>query len=141
MEVGTAVRTAFYSKISALTYGGSPVRIFDEFQVYSEDSPYVVLSTQTEQQIANDDGFFWSCTIMIKVVAFGSLIVGKKSAEDLGALIISNVLSLRGEQINTVTGFDITGIELQSTNTLPIPTDERVYINKLYRFGLTVQQF
>jgi hypothetical protein len=141
MEVGTAIRTAFYSKISALTYGAVPVRVFDEFQVYSEDSPYVVLSTQTEQQIANDDGFFWNCTILIKVVAFGSLIVGKKAAEDLGALIISNVLSLRGEQINTVTGFDITGVELQSTNTLPIPTDERVYINKLYRFGLTVQQF
>ena len=141
MEVGTAVRTAFYSKISALTYGGSAVRVFDEFQVFGEDSPYVVLSTQTEQQVPYDDSFIWNCTILIKVVAFGSLIVGKKAAEDLGALIIANVLSLRGEQINTVTGFDITGVELQSTNTLPIPTDERVYINKLYRFGLTVQQF
>ena len=139
MEVGTAVRTAFYSKISALTYGGSAVRIFDEFQVYAEESPYIVLSTQTEQQIANDDSFFWNCTILLKVVAWGSLITGKKAAEDLGALVLSNVLSLRSEQINTVSGFDITGIELLSTNTLPIPTDERVYINKLYRFGMTVQ--
>jgi hypothetical protein len=141
MEVGTAVRTAFNSKISALTYNGSAIEVFDEFQVYGQNSPYVVLSTQTEQQIANDDAFIWNCTILLKVVAWGSLIVGKKAAEDLGALILSNVLSLRGEQINTVSGFDITGVELQSTNTLPIPTDERVYINKLYRFGLTVQQF
>lgn len=140
MEVGTAVRKAFYDKISALTYDGSPVRIFDEYETQGQESPYVVLSTQTEQQVPNEGVYVWNCTILVKVVAWGTQIVGKKEAEDLGAQIIANVLSLRGEQINTVSGFDITGIELQSTNTLPFPTDERVYINKLYRFGLSVEQ-
>lgn len=139
MEVGTAVRKAFFDKISSLTYDAQPVTIFDEFETPTDANPYVVLSTQTEQQISNDDQFFWDTTILIKVVAYGNLVVGKKAAEDLGELIRQNVQSLRGEQINTVSGFDITGIELQSTNTLPFPTPERVYITKLYRYGQQVQ--
>ena len=140
MEVGTAVRQAFYDKISAITYGGSPVRIFDEFETAGQDSPYVVLSTQTEQQGDQEQVQVWDCTIMVKVIAYGSLVVGKKAAEDLGDIIKQNVLSVYSEQINTVTGFDITGVKLLSTNTFPFPTDERVYINKLYRFGMQVQQ-
>lgn len=139
IEVGTAVRTAFYDKISGLTYNSLPVSVFDEFETPTDANPYVVLSTQTEQQISNDDQFFWETTILIKVVAYGDLVVGKKAAEGLGGLIQRNVQSLRGEQINTVSGFDITGIELQSTNTLPFPTPERVYITKLYRYGQQVQ--
>lgn len=140
MDVGTAVRTAFYNKISSLTYLGSAVQVFDEFQVVSQNSPYVVLSTQTEQQLPYDDALIWNCTIVIKVVAWGDFVVGKKAAEDLGDLIRQNVLSLRSELINTVANFDITGVQLQSTNTMPFPTNERVYITKLYRYGMQVQQ-
>jgi hypothetical protein len=139
MEVGTAVRQAFYDKISGLTYNSLPVRIFDEFEIDGQESPYVVLSTQTERQIPNDDNFYWDTTILIKVVAWGDLLVGKKAAEDLGGLIQQNVQSLRSEQINTISGYNITGVELLSTNTMPFPTTDRVFITKLYRYGQQVQ--
>lgn len=140
MDVGTAVRIAFYNKISSLTYNSLPVAVFDEFQIVSQSSPYVVLSNQTENQIPFDDAFLWQCSIVVKVVAWGDFVIGKKAAEDLGDLIRQNVLSLRSELLNTVANFDITGVQLESTNTMPFPTNERVYITKLYRYGMQVQQ-
>lgn len=140
MDVGTAVRTAFFNQISSLIYKGLPVNVFDEFQIVSQSSPYVVLSNQTENQIPFDDVFLWQCSIVVKVVAWGDFVVGKKAAEDLGDLIRQNILSLRSELLNTIPNFEITGVQLESTNTMPFPTNERVYITKLYRYGMQVQQ-
>lgn len=141
MEVGTAVRTAFLNAISALTYQGKPITIFDEFETLGKASPYCMFSTQTEQQVPCDDAYMWNCTILLKIMAYGGFVVGKKAVEDLGNLILQNVLSQRGELINTVAGFDITGVQLIMTNTAPFVAQDKVYITKMYRFGMTVQQF
>jgi len=137
LDVGTYIRQGWYGALSNILQ----CDIFDEFNVTTTPSnPYVVLSTQTEQQNENDGPFLYNCTIMIKVVAFGSLVTGKKSAETVGNQILGLITDARAQPFNMAAPLTLIETKLVSTNTMPMDAKDKVYITKLYRFFQIVSQ-
>ena len=137
LDVGTYIRQGWYEALSNILQ----CDIFDEFNVTAAPSnPYVVLSTQTEQQNENDGPFLYNCTIIIKVVSYGSMVIGKKSAEIVGNQILGLITDARTQPFTMSAPLTLIETKLVSTNTMPMDAKDKVYITKLYRFFQIVSQ-
>ncbi len=137
LDIGTVIRTGWYNAMHN-TIG--EVRIFDEYDLDKPSSPYIVLSTQTEQQVVNDGTFLYNCTIAIKVVAFDTKVVGKITVENIGNKILALISDARTGPFTLPDPLVLMDTKLIGTNTMPMQTDGRVYITKIFRFHHIVSQ-
>jgi hypothetical protein len=136
IEVGEQVRKAFYNKISALTYNGNAVSVFDELSVKAQTTPYVILSSQVEQQTDVDVRDTFSASILIKITDAQSQSATKTNVEALGKLIFDAV---KGDQIDFGTDWAIRGVKIQSTNYLTQDVGDKVYVQKIYRYSMDIE--
>lgn len=140
-EVGTTLRKAYYDKITSLTYQGSAVRCVEDIAATDLTPPYVVLSTQTERQLNGKSSFDFEATILIECITYAERAGGKYKAEDLGNLILQNVITdSTASYLNLSPDFKLHTSRLESSNTITEADDSRVYYRKLYRISHLIEQ-
>ena len=140
-EVGGILRKKYYDKLTSLSYGGSALRVYDEIAPTGAASPYILLSTQTEQEISSKDCFLINATILIECISYGQEATGKRVTEELGRLLLENVITAStSNYLNLGSEFKLVTTRLLSTNTITEPDQSRVYYRKLYRIEHKIEQ-
>ncbi len=102
MELSKAVRTAYYTALDGLiTFNSNVVPIFDAYAVPDGVSyPYVLLSSQTSNQLAIKRCKRYSASILFDIVTGSTDPIGRNDAEDIAEQIDNIVSPMTFEDID-----------------------------------------
>lgn len=94
MELSKAIRTAYYNALEGnITYNGIEVPIFDAYAVSDGVTyPYVLLSSQTSNQLRIKRCKRYNASILIDIVTGSTDPIGRSDAEDI-AEQVDNIIS------------------------------------------------
>jgi len=89
MELSKAVRTAYYTALDGnITFNSNVVPVFDAFTVPDGVSyPYILLSSQTSNQLSIKRCKRYNASILIDVVTGSTDPIGRSDAEDIAEQI------------------------------------------------------
>lgn len=112
------LRKAVYTCINGnVSYSGGVVPIYDE-KVYTGSQPdvYILLSTQREQDVTEQDcTFTHKSSIDLLIIAKSGSEVSKDVVDDIGDRILELVLNLPGSHnLSAQTGFNILEVKMES---------------------------
>lgn len=124
MEVSKAIRTAYYGALN----GVISVPVFDVYALpEGQTKPYVLLSTQTSNQITNKSCKRFNATILVDVVTESKDPIGREQAEDI-AEEIDNIINP-----DTFVDLDLSAYGYQLGNTIrESDTDSNLMNGNLY---------
>jgi len=85
MELSKAIRTAYYTALNGnITFNSLPVPIFDAYALPDNISyPYVLLSSQTSNQLIIKRCKRYNASILIDIVTGSTDPIGRSDAEDI----------------------------------------------------------
>jgi hypothetical protein len=135
-----ALRTAYYQKIVSLTYKDAGVRVIGKAMSDATASPYVQISTITNQQQAGKHGFNHLSTVLIQVVGYFLNNVDEVVVDDLAELVISNIISDGRVQLDLSPDFKMITSKQVSDNDLDDGDETRLYYRRLLRFEHNIQE-
>ena len=139
MELSKAVRFGYYDALNGnVTSGGSDVPIFDVYAVPEDiNKPYILLSTQTSNQLTIKRCKRYNATILIDIVTGGlNSMAGRIQAEDISEQIegIINPDTFADLDISAY-GYQLANTERESdTDTSLVNGSEYIY-RKLIRYN------
>lgn len=89
MELSKAIRTAYYTALNGnITFNALPVPIFDAYALPDNISyPYVLLSSQTSNQLQIKRCKRYNSSILIDIVTGSTDPIGRSDAEDIAEQI------------------------------------------------------
>lgn len=135
-DPGKNIRKAFYTALVGLGYP-----VVDEMTDDETLTNYIILSTQTEEDVSTKNTFDTSGTILIDIVTKQNNAVTKDTADDIADLV-SN--AIKANTTSTLTDsyseFQITNVKRISASTLTLPTSTGYILRKLLRFSFRIVQ-
>ena len=135
-DPGKNIRKAFYTALVGLGYP-----VVDEMTDDESLTNYIILSTQTEEDISTKNTFDTSGTILIDIVTKQYNTNTKDTADDIADLVLDAIKPNTNSTLTDSYGeFQITNIKRISANTLTLPTQTGYLIRKLLRFSFRIVQ-
>jgi hypothetical protein len=136
-----ALRQAYYTKLTSLTYNGNAVRVIGNATSDLKASPYVQLSTQTNRQEIGKTGFNQTCTMLLDVVGVFDTNISEAIVDDLADLIIQNIVTDEmSDYLSLSPDFNLVTSQLIGDNDLSEGDDKRVYYRRLLRFEHKIEE-
>lgn len=134
------LRTAYFNKISSLTYNSSAVRVIGKATSDPKESPYVQLSTQTNRQEDGKTGFHHESTMLLEVIGYWDRNINEAAVDDLANLVINAIVPDDHVYLSLAPDFKMITSKLTSDNDLDEGDDTRVYYRRLLRFEHKIQE-
>ena len=135
-DPGKNIRKAFYSAISGLGY-----TVVDEMTEDESLNNYIVLSTQTEEDISNKYAFECTGTLLIDIVTKSTNTITKDTADDIADAVLNALKpAINTKLTDSLNEFQIINLRRISANTLTSPSRTGYTVRKLLRFSSRVRE-
>lgn len=134
------LRTAYFNKISSLTYNSSAVRVIGKATSDPKQSPYVQLSTQTDRQENGKSGFQHESTMLIEVIGYWDKNISEAEVDGLAEMVINAIVPDDHDYLSLAPDFKMITSKLVSDNDIDEGDDTRVYYRRLLRFEHKIQE-
>lgn len=142
-DINLAIRQGFYQALNTVvTYGGNDVKIYTSFDPTITDTLYIVLTTQTEENINTKSSFDTFATILIDIVHKQNRGTATFDVVDNVAGQVMNIIQpTRSTSISSPdANLQFCNVRRQSSNTLSETTDVNQISRRLLRFSLQVTE-
>jgi len=132
----TEIREAIINKLKTkIVY---PIR--DMYARPKDEPPYVLLSTQTGNQIPVKDCNYMETTILIQVIGSQNLMVNRYEVEEITQDIMEELLPVSVVNYIGLVNFDIISIIMDNITDDAITDDEGVTARKLLRLRIRLAE-
>lgn len=138
-----ALRTAYISALSGLTYNGDPVTVYDKVP-QSAIYPYVEIAEQTSVDGSDKSSYGQEVTVLLNVVTgFEPGIGGSSPSDDIANSILSTIY-IRGQEKTVLDlsgdNFSVTTTALDSDTPLKELDENYHFYRRLLRFRHRIEQ-
>lgn len=138
-----ALRTAYISALSSLTYGGSSVPVYDKVP-QSATYPYVAIAEQTAVNDSDKTSYGQDVTVLLDIVTGFTPGIGGKAPSDDIANAILQAIYIRGSESSTLDlssdNFNVVTTMLDSDTSLEELDDNYHIYRRLLRFRHHIEQ-
>lgn len=139
MVPSEAIRLAYYDALfGSVTSNGLPVPFFDVYVVPENvNKPYVLLSTQTANQLTIKRCKRYNATMLIDIVTGGqNNMAGRRQAEDIASQIESIINPDTFEDLDlTAYGYQLGNTETESDTDSSLKSGSEYIYRKLIRYN------
>lgn len=144
MELSKAIRFGYYDALFGfVTDNGSPVPIFDVYAVPEDvNKPYILLSTQTSNQMGIKRCKAYDASILIDIVTGGqNNTAGRIQAEDIAEQIENIINPDSFEDIDiSAYGYEIGNTSRESDTDSSLQNGNEYIYRKLIRYQMIVSK-
>ena len=142
-DINLAIRQAFYQALNTnVSFDGNDVKIYTSFNPNTGENLYIVLTTQTGEDVSTKSSFDTFATILIDIVhkqdrGFAEF----DTVDDVAGQVLDIVQPTRSTHISSPDAdLQFLNVKKQSSNTLSQTTDTNNICRRLLRFSLQVTE-
>lgn len=144
MELSKAIRTGYFGALNGnVTYASVAVPIYDSFALPQDATsyPYILLSTQTDDQREQKTGKTLNATILIDVVTGAKDSIGRGQSEDIAEQIEDIINPDSNTSIDiTANGWRISDTLRSQSFEFTDKNDKYYIFRKLLRYSLLISK-
>lgn len=133
------LRKAYYNVITAITYNGFPLKVYDSFATDDASDPYVIVDSMTSSDDRNKCDSTEECAVTIEITA-GYSQGGRKTVDEIAAAILSAKSSLRDALAAITTAYALMDVYKITDNTLTVHSGTEKIYRRIMTFGHIVTQ-
>jgi len=139
IDVGTAVLTAFHSKLNNLSVGSDTIKSYSEYNPNESETKYFLLSAMTEDDNSNKAKNVTNVSILVDCVHKSGQAVTYDTVNLMAQAAITSLETLAVPVAYTAT-LKFLLVRRESANQLYTPSSTGNVMRKLLRYTLTVQE-
>ena len=137
---GKAIRDAYLSSLTGITYGGSPITVYDDLPIETLPDNYVYINAIDEVQKGNNHIYDYTGVITLDIVVRQYKKVDRDTVDGIAEAVTNAIMPTINAHTLTNTDFYFIGVALESGRYLN-GTDVDYHITrKILRFSQTLIQ-
>jgi len=136
---GRALRDAYMSALSGITYGGMPVTVYDNMPIVTTPDRYVYINAIDYDQEGNNQLFVHTGVITLDVVVKQYKQIDLDTVDDIAEVVENAVLAIPSSA-PTNANYQFLNVTLESANYLTEQDGSYFIVRKLIRFSQSIIQ-
>lgn len=133
------LRKAYYNTLTAISYEGSPLQVFDSYATDDAADPYIVIDSMLSSDDRNKCDSTEECSLVVDIVSgYGQ--GGRKQVDEIANLIIAAKSQLRAAVQSITTAFALMDVYKITDSTLTVQSGTNKIYRRIITFGHIVTQ-